>query len=101
MLPRIHWLDERFGPAAQRAHQAVSYVGSPVQAFCDLLEVRWLLSEQQGADVGDEPALEALSASVVPVDSAANLGFVDQATVELPEIASSQEDPHGPSRMVD
>ena len=75
----IHWLDVRFGPASRRAHQAVGYVGSPVQAFCDLLEVRWLLSEQQGTDLGDEPALEALSARAVPVDSAAKLGFVDQA----------------------
>jgi hypothetical protein len=60
-----------------------------------------LLSEQQGADVGDEPALQALSASVVPVDSAANLGFVDQATMELPIIASRQEAPPEPPRMVD
>jgi hypothetical protein len=97
----IHWMDERFSPGSRRAHQAVRYVGSPAQAFCDLLEVRWLLSEQQGADVGDEPALAALSASVVPVDSAANLGFVDQATKELPAVASHQEAPGEPPRMVD
>ena len=88
----LRWLDERFAPASRRAHQAVRYIGSAVQAFCDLLEVRWLLSEQQGSDVGDEPALEAIAGRVVPIDSAANLGFVDQATVELPAIASSTED---------
>lgn len=82
------WVDDVAVPGMRRAHQAVQYRGSAIQAFCDLLEVRWLLSEQQGSDVGDGPALEALSARVVPVDAAANLGFVDQATVELPVVRS-------------
>ena len=97
----LRWLDERFVLASRRAHLAVGYVGSAVQAFCDLLEVRWLLSEQQGSDVGDDPALEALARRVVPVDSAANLGFVDQATVELPVMTAVTEDERTPPRMVD
>ena len=80
------WMDEIATVGMRRAHQAVHYVGSAVQALCDLLEVRWLLSEQAGHDVGDEVALQALAQRVVPADSAANLGFVDQATVELPVV---------------
>src|SRR5262249_35142500 len=41
--------------------RAVGGLGDPVQAYCDLLEVRWLRSEQAGRDVGDEVALEALA----------------------------------------
>jgi hypothetical protein len=48
--------------------------------------------------IGDS---RALARRVVPVDSAANLGFVDQATVELPAIASATEDERTPRRMVD
>ena len=80
------WVDEVAVPGMRRAHHAVQYRGSAIQAFCDLLEVRWLLSEQQGSDVGDGPALEALAARVVPAGAAAHLGFVDQATVELPVV---------------
>ena len=49
-----------------RAHRRSAGVGDPVQAYCDLLEVRWLLSEQAGRDVGDEPALKALAAGRAP-----------------------------------
>jgi hypothetical protein len=97
----LRWLDEVATPGMRRAHLAVNHVGSPVQAFCDLLEVRALLSQQRGHDVGDEVALEALAHRVVPVDAAANLGFVDQATRELPVIKSAEEDETSPPRMVD
>ena len=38
------------------AEEAMGGVGDPIQAYCDLLEVRWLLSEQAGYDVGEVPA---------------------------------------------
>ncbi|WP_368734188.1 DUF4032 domain-containing protein [Leptospira interrogans] len=48
-----------------------------MQAYCDLLEVRWLLSEQEGRDVGTDRALIALARRVVPADSAAQLMVVE------------------------
>ena len=87
-----HWLVERFTPASERAHLAVGGRGDPIQAYCDLLEVRWLLSEDVGRDVGDEPALQALSQRVTPDDSAATLAFVDVATAELPAVAAELVD---------
>ena len=54
------WLHDVFRPGVAEAHEAVRRVGDPTQAYCDLLEVRWLLSEEAGTDVGDEPALAAL-----------------------------------------
>ena len=50
---------------------------------CDLLEVRWLLSEAAARDVGDEPALAALAQRATPDESAANLAFVDVPTEEV------------------
>jgi uncharacterized protein DUF4032 len=54
-----------------------------VQAYCDLLEVRWLLSEQAGRDIGDEEALTALALRIVPFDAAATMAVADAGTDEL------------------
>lgn len=83
-LAARHWVMDRFTPGVDRAHEAVGGRGDPIQAYCDLLEVRWLLSEDAGRDVGDEPALDALAHRATPGDSAANLSFVDLPTEEVP-----------------
>ena len=64
--------------------------GDPIQAYCDLLEVRWLLSERAGRDVGDGPALEALAARTVPAESAAEMAVADADTSEIPALTSEQ-----------
>lgn len=80
------WRTELFEPGMDRAHAAVGRVGSPVQAYCDLLEVRWLLSEQAGRDIGDEEALAALSLRFVPFDAAASMAIAERSTNELPRL---------------
>lgn len=74
------WLMEVATPSMHRAHTAVGNTGSDIQAFCDLLEVRWLLSEQAGHDVGTEKALVALARNHVPADSAAEMAVVEVPT---------------------
>lgn len=74
------WVMEVATPTMHRAHAAVGRTGTPIQAYCDLLEVRWLLSEQTGHDVGTERALQALSCKVVPSESAAQLVVVEDPT---------------------
>ena len=91
-LAAQHWLIEAFTPGVERAHRAVQHRGDPTQAYCDLLEVRWLLSEQAGYDVGDGPALDALARRSTPDESAANLGFVDLPTEELPITGDGWDD---------
>ena len=93
------WLQNVFTPGVTRAHEAVGGLGDPTQAYCDLLEVRWLLSEEAGTDIGDESALEALALRAVPRESAANIAFVDVATRELPIIPPIAQD--GESPVVD
>jgi Domain of unknown function (DUF4032)/Lipopolysaccharide kinase (Kdo/WaaP) family len=80
------WTDEVLRPGMERAHQAVGGLGTAIQAYCDLLEVRWLLSEQAGQDVGDAVALEALAHRSVPPDSAARMAVVEAATAQLPAL---------------
>ncbi|WP_099022262.1 DUF4032 domain-containing protein [Mycolicibacterium palauense] len=74
------WMMEVATPMMYRAHAAVRHQGTPTQAYCDLLETRWLLSERAGRDVGTEQALAALRRNTVPADSAAKLVVVETPT---------------------
>ena len=80
------WVHEVLEPGMAKAHEALGGVGDPVQAYCDLLEVRWLLSELAGHDVGDEPALETLRRRAAPLESAAAMGVAELATQEVPVV---------------
>lgn len=80
------WVSEVARPDMHRAHAAVGGAGTAIQAYCDLLEVRWLLSERAGRDVGTERALAALARNVVPTDSAAKLAVVETPTEPMPAI---------------
>ena len=78
------WVEEVLGPGMERAQRAVGGAADPVQAYCDLLEVRWLLSERAGRDVGDAMALEALAHRSVPADSAAKMAVAEAPTGQFP-----------------
>ena len=67
-------------PTEHLAHAASNNTGTPIQAYCDLLEVRWLLSEQAGRDVGTNAALAALRGDVIPTDSAAKMAIAEVPT---------------------
>ena len=77
------WRSTRFEPGVELAHAAVKRAGDPVQAFCDLLEVRWLLSEEMGRDIGEAEALAALALRYVPFDAAASLAVAEPRTDEF------------------
>ena len=74
------WVMEVAAPTMHRAHAVTGGTGTPIQAYCDLLEVRWLLSERAGRDVGTEAALQALARKAVPRESAAQLMVVETPT---------------------
>ena len=74
------WVIEVVTPTEHVAHAAVDNRGTAIQAYCDLLEVRWLLSEQAGRDVGTQRALAALAGNVVPTDSAAKMAIAEIPT---------------------
>jgi hypothetical protein len=74
------WVIEVVTPTEQLAHAALDYTGTAIQAYCDLLEVRWLLSEKAGRDVGTTKALAALARDVIPADSAAKMAVAEVPT---------------------
>jgi hypothetical protein len=81
------WIAEVQGPGMARAWEALGGLSDPIQAYCDLLEVRWLLSEQAGHDVGDKVALDALAERDVPARSSAEMAIVEATTEQLPQLA--------------
>ena len=80
------WVIEVVTPTEHLAHAALNHSGTAIQAYCDLLEVRWLLSEQAGRDVGTNAALAALRRNVIPTDSAAKMAIAEVPTAPMPAI---------------
>jgi Domain of unknown function (DUF4032)/Lipopolysaccharide kinase (Kdo/WaaP) family len=74
------WLAECFRPGSAQAVTALGAGVDRIQAYCDLLEVRWLLSEEAGRDVGDKVALKALASRQTPPESAAAMAVVEAST---------------------
>jgi hypothetical protein len=85
------WVREVAMPAMHRAHDAIGNAGTAIQAYCDLLEIRWLLSERAGRDVGTERALAALAGDVIPTDSAAKMVVAEVPTEPMPVIELDDE----------
>jgi uncharacterized protein DUF4032/lipopolysaccharide kinase (Kdo/WaaP) family protein len=80
------WLNDCFRPGSARALPVLPPGGDPVQAYCDMLEVRWLLSERAGGGVTDVAAVAALARRQAPEESAAEMAVVEQATGSIPAI---------------
>jgi Domain of unknown function (DUF4032) len=85
------WVIEILTPYEQLAHEAVQSKGTPIQAYCDLLEVRWLLSERAGRDVGTNKALAALAGDVIPSDSAAKMAIAEVPTAPFAVLAADDD----------
>ena len=68
------WRAEVVAPTLVRLAEAIGPDRDPVQAYCDLLEHKWFLSERDGEDVGLEPALLSYLALGAPAPEAAGIG---------------------------
>jgi tRNA A-37 threonylcarbamoyl transferase component Bud32 len=82
----FRWRTDVFEPGMVKAAAALGDVADPIQAYCDLLEVRWLLSERAGRDVGEAAALAALAARQAPSESAAEMVVAETATGGFPQV---------------
>jgi len=85
------WLRSVYEPALEVLARELPDAADPVQVYCDLLEVRWLLSEQAGHDVGDGPALKALVTGSAPSGSAAEMAVAESAQGAEAESAQDAE----------
>ncbi len=53
------WLDDVLEPALSTLLPAIGGLRDPLQAYCDVLEEKWILSELAGRDVGLRAAMDA------------------------------------------
>ena len=53
------WLRDVLEPSLEAVLPTVGAKRDPLQAYCDVLEEKWILSELAGHDVGLEAAIEA------------------------------------------
>jgi hypothetical protein len=73
------WLIDVYEPLVERLRQALGDDIDPVQAYCDYLEVKWLLSEQAGHDVGDDIAIRRMAEHAIPVGAVAGMVVGEEA----------------------
>ena len=73
------WLMEVFEPTVDRLRQQLGHDVDSVQAYCDYIEVKWLLSEQAGNDVGDDEAIRRIAQQAVPVGAAAGMAVAEES----------------------
>lgn len=73
------WRREILEPALRRLAPAIGS-RDPIQAYCDVLEHKWLLSERAGRDVGLQAAIAAYLAEGAPAPEAGRLADVDTAS---------------------
>ncbi len=65
------WLHEVLEPSVARLVPAIGSGRDALQAYCDVLEQKWLRSESAGRDVGLESAIEAYVAAGAPAPETA------------------------------
>ncbi|HYM50264.1 MAG TPA: DUF4032 domain-containing protein [Candidatus Limnocylindrales bacterium] len=58
-LTAVRWRTEAFEPTLKRLREVIPPTADPVQAYCDLLHLRYMLSLEQKRDVGTATAFEA------------------------------------------
>jgi hypothetical protein len=76
------WLREVYRPTQARIARTVGPDRDLVQAYCDVLEHKWLLSERAGADVGLDAAIESYLAEGAPAPERPD-GLLDAALAAL------------------
>ncbi len=72
------WLMEVFEPTVARLRDELGQGVDPVQAYCDYIEVKWLLSEEAGHDVGDDAAIRGIAEQSIPVGAAAGMVVAEE-----------------------
>jgi hypothetical protein len=86
------WLREVYRPTLARITAFVGPDRDLVQAYCDVLEHKWLLSEEVGGDVGLEMAIESYVAEGAPAPEQPT-GAVDAVEAALEVLDVEMDDP--------
>jgi hypothetical protein len=89
------WLHEVYRPTLARIGATVGPDRDLVQAYCDVLEEKWFLSEREGRDVGIDAAIEAYLAMGAPAPESGRTDptdALDPIDVDMLELASFRDD---------
>jgi tRNA A-37 threonylcarbamoyl transferase component Bud32 len=74
------WLEEVLGPSLERLAPAIGPGRDPLQAYCDVLEQKWIESERAGRDVGLAAAMASYIAGGAPApEKGGPVSAVDEA----------------------
>jgi hypothetical protein len=87
------WKHDVFESTIARLAQVVGPDRDIIQAYCDLLEHKWLLSERAGRDVGMQAALESYIASGAPAPEVAGSDAAAAEATDAAELAEAADDP--------
>jgi hypothetical protein len=87
------WLRDVYRPTLARIAAAVGPERDLIQAYCDVLEEKWLLSEQAGWDVGLNAAVEAYLAMGAPAPESGARPDDPAAVLDAVEIDPLEIDP--------
>lgn len=88
------WLRGVYRPTQARIAQAVGPDRDLVQAYCDVLEHKWLLSERAGLDVGLGAAIESYLAEGAPAPERPDAGLdAVLATLDVEDDDAADEGP--------
>lgn len=82
------WLIDVFEPIVERLQGALGPGIDPVQGYCDYLEVKWLLSEQAGHDVGDDVAIRRMAEHAIPTGAAAGMVVGEDAPLPFDALSA-------------
>jgi hypothetical protein len=80
------WLIDVYEPIVERLRAALGSDIDPVQAYCDYLEVKWLLSEEAGHDVGDDVAIRRMAEHAIPTGAVAGMVVGEEAPLLFDEL---------------
>ena len=92
------WLRDVYRPTLARIAETVGPARDLVQAYCDVLEEKWYLSEQRGRDAGLAAAIEAYLELGAPAPEsgrggpASGLDPIDDDAFEIDPLAATDTD---------
>ena len=77
------WLSDVLEPALASLVPAIGPLRDPLQAYCDVLEEKWILSEMAGGDVGLEAAKDAYIGLGAPAPESGDAADGSDSTIVL------------------
>jgi hypothetical protein len=95
------WLHDVYRPTLARIAAAVGPDRDLVQAYCDVLEEKWFMSERAGRDIGLEAAIQAYLAMGAPAPEQAIRDDAEGLPDALDPLDLASGDPLEDDQLID